>query len=232
MKNITCPFCDSKNIEEVKAIISPFNQKNYKLVNCVDCELQFFTPLIFDKNIYENEIINEYADFHKGRVVFPPWTKEVIRSLKNLSINLNDRKILEVGAGDGINYTALNKICFIKPKNYYVVEFDSKSVEQCRKRGIINIITSIFDQSTAAKFQHKFDVILLLEVLEYQINPKQFINSVFNLLNEDGLVVITVPNRERFFSTTLKFKEIYHLITFYALIKLFLGKILLILYTM
>jgi len=198
MKNINCPFCGSKTIKEIKAIISPFNQEKYNLMNCFECELRFFTPLIFE-NVYESETIKEYANFHKGRIIFPPWTKETISVLRNLSINLNDKKILEIGGGDGINYTALNEIYSIETKNYYVVELDSKSVEQCKARGITNIINSAFGPKTVAKIHDKFDVVLLLEVLEHQINPKEFIKLVFNLVAQNGIVVITVPNRERFF---------------------------------
>ena len=47
------------------------------------------------------------------------------------------------------------------------------------------------------KIKDKFDIILCLEVLEHQIKPKEFLDLCFKLLKEDGILIITVPNRER-----------------------------------
>ena len=88
-----CPFCGSKNIEEMKHIISPFNQKDYKLMNCFNCCLQFFIPLVFE-NVYETEVLEEYVRFHQGKRTFPPWTKELIRVIKKLNIDLENKKVL------------------------------------------------------------------------------------------------------------------------------------------
>ena len=197
--NTICPFCQSNNVDKLKDITSPFNQKNYELINCYDCYLQFFTPLIFEQEIYEAEINQQYIDFHKGRRFFPAWTNEMIRVIKKLKINLNDKTILEIGAGDGINYTALNEISHIKPINYYAIELDSKSIEQCRLKGITNIVHSIFNEAIVSSINKKFGIILILEVFEHQTNPRKFIKWVFDLLNSDGLIIMTVPNRERYF---------------------------------
>jgi len=200
-----CPFCGSKNIEEMKHIISPFNQKDYKLMNCFNCCLQFFIPLVFE-NVYETEVLEEYVRFHQGKRTFPPWTKELIRVIKKLNIDLENKKVLEIGAGDGINYSALHEAYQVTSTNYYAVEFDSKSVKQCRLKGITHIINAKFDRITVSKIRKRFDIILLLEVLEHQTNPKEFIELVFDLLDQDGLIILTVPNRERYFLQYVEFQ--------------------------
>jgi 2-polyprenyl-3-methyl-5-hydroxy-6-metoxy-1,4-benzoquinol methylase len=200
-----CPFCGSSNIEEMKHIISPFNQKDYKLMSCSECCIQFFIPLIFE-NVYEDEVVEEYINFHKGRRVLPPWMKELIRVIKSLNIHLEDKKILEIGAGDGINYSALHETFQVASTNYYAVEFDSKSIKQCRLKGITHIINAKFDRITASKIRKRFDIILLLEVLEHQTHPKEFIELVFDLLNQEGLIILTVPNRERYFLQYVEFQ--------------------------
>jgi len=196
--NTMCPFCGGINLKELEEIVSPFNQKKYQLINCANCYLQFFIPLVFE-DVYESEMMSAYVEFHKGRTSFPPWTREMLRIIRKFNIDLSHKKILEIGAGDGINYIALNEICRIEPQNYHVIELDSKSIEQCRLKGITKITNSVFNKTTVSKIDESFDIILILEVFEHQINPREFIQLVFKLLNQDGLVVLTVPNRERYF---------------------------------
>jgi len=199
-----CPFCNSNNVKLKREIVSPLNNKKYFHYYCKNCELEFFTPLIFE-NVYSNEKFNAYEYFHKGREDVPEWTKNVISILKKLNISLKNKKILEIGAGDGINFVAFKKEYTILNTNYYVVELDEKSTEVCRERGINNIINNFFNKQILDKINTKFDVILCFEVLEHQINPKEFLDTCFELLKEDGLIIITVPNREMSFH---KYKEI------------------------
>lgn len=207
MTNIqpACPFCYHVQVSKLRDIISPFNQKHYQLMQCATCELQFFTPLVFE-DVYENEIIEEYIRFHQGERILPPWTKELLHVIEMLPIPLEHKKILEIGAGDGVNYSALHRLHHVAPAQYYAVEFDSKSIEQCRLRGITHIIHTQFDCNTASQIHSQFDIILLLEVLEHQPNPKEFLEFVFNLLDQDGLIILTVPNRERFFLQYVEFQ--------------------------
>jgi SAM-dependent methyltransferase len=168
---------------------------------CNDCYLDFFSPLIFE-NIYENEKFSSYNEFHEGRDYIPEWTKEVIKVINKKNISLKNKTILEIGAGDGINYTAFKQNLSIGNKNYYGLELDKKSIKICKKRGIKNIINTYFNKNFKSK--SKFDLILILEVLEHQIDPKSFFEAVFTNLNKNGLVIISVPYRNRSF---LKFKE-------------------------
>lgn len=203
VNTIICPFCRNKKIRKIEKVISPFNQRTYELIECCNCYLQFFVPLIFE-NVYETEIMQEYVEFHKGRRNYPAWTQTMLQVIKNKNINLNHKKILEIGAGDGINYTALNEICQIRPENYSVIELDFKSIEQCKLKGITKIINSMFNKITVSNINDTFDIILILEVLEHQTNPREFIKLVFDLLNKGGIVILTVPNRERFFINEFK----------------------------
>jgi 2-polyprenyl-3-methyl-5-hydroxy-6-metoxy-1,4-benzoquinol methylase len=199
-----CPFCFSTNLKLKRKIISPINNKEYFHYYCKNCELEFFTPLVFE-DVYTTEIKKEYIYFHKGRKKIPEWTKNTIRILKKLGISLNNKKILEIGAGDCINFKAFKKEFNISNKDYYVIELDKKSTEVCKKKGIKNIINKFFDKKILNIINTKFDIILCFEVLEHQTNPKEFLETCFKLLNKDGLLIITVPNREMSFH---KYKEI------------------------
>lgn len=190
-----CPWCLSESLVKLKEIVSWINDKKYVLWECKNCELQFFTPLKFEE-IYSSEKCPDYKERHIGKKEIPEWTKEVVKFLKRKGISLENKKILEIGGGDCINFEAFKKVgC--NEENYYVIEIDKKSVKVCKERGVIHIINKFFDRNL--KINEKFDIIFCLEVLEHQTKPREFIEKTFSLLKKGGLLIITLPNRERAF---------------------------------
>ena len=195
---VKCPFCNSSEITYIRTLKSPINNKEYEHYYCKVCEIEFFYPLKFE-NIYEKESIKDYEFMHKGTRAIPPWTIEVINFVKEFNINLSGKKILDIGAGDGVNFIVLRRFFNVKPEQYYAIEIDRKSIETMRKRGIKNVINAFFGKEIINVMDGEFDIILATEVLEHQIAPREFLETAFSLLKDRGLIIITVPNRERFF---------------------------------
>ena len=182
MDKIKCPFCGSEDLKFKREMISQLNNKKYKHWFCKNCYLELFTPLIFKKEVYIDEKTKSYEERHKGGFKrIPDWTNETIKILRNMFKikDLSNKKILEVGAGDCINFVAFKEEFNISEKNYYTIEFDDKSVETCKKRGVINIINEFFDEKILDKIKDKFDIILCFEVLEHQTKPKEFLDVCF-----------------------------------------------------
>jgi len=202
--DVKCPFCSNKDVIFKRKIISPYNNKAYRHYYCRNCELEFFYPLVFE-NIYESELLEDYVLFHTGERKIPAWTKEMIKALKKLNINLENKKILDIGAGDGNNYLALREKFNITSDQYYAIEIDKKSINILKRRGVKHIINRFFNSSILNELKTKFNIILATEVLEHQINPKDFLDTAFKLLRDNGIMIITVPNRDRFF---IKYKEV------------------------
>ncbi len=203
-EELECPLCRSSKLNEIGELISKINNKNYKHYYCKNCELEFFTPLVFE-NIYDNEQVGGYIELHKGRREYPEWTKRLIKNIKKFNINLKNKKILEIGAGDGINYLALKENFGIDETQYYAIELDNKSIEICKKRGIKNVVNCFFDKSILNRMDCDFDIVIATEVLEHQINPREFLDIIFKILKKEGILFITVPNRDRFF---IKYREL------------------------
>jgi 2-polyprenyl-3-methyl-5-hydroxy-6-metoxy-1,4-benzoquinol methylase len=192
---VNCPICCNKSKLLFKEI-SRINKKEYELYFCNFCKLEFYNPLVFE-NIYENEKVGAYEEFHTGRIKMPPWSKELIRIIKKLKINLNKKEIFEIGIGDGNNYKAL-KENFTENFNFEGIELDKKSINVCKKRGIKKIYDEYFDLNFLKKHKKKYDIILCTEVLEHQVDPKEFLDCLFKILKKDGVLILTVPNREIF----------------------------------
>jgi 2-polyprenyl-3-methyl-5-hydroxy-6-metoxy-1,4-benzoquinol methylase len=203
--NTPCPFCGDREAQPLRQVHSPYNQRSYHLQHCHACDLQFFTPLVFE-DVYATELVQEYATFHQGRTRWPSWTTAALKTLAKCQIPVEDRTILEIGAGDGVNFAALRAHYQILPENYLAVELDPKSVIQCRQRGITRILNATFNRQIVAQIPECFDLIFALEVLEHQINPQEFLTVAFTLLKRDGLLILTVPNRDRYFLRYTEFQ--------------------------
>lgn len=196
-KKSICPYCGSRDTQKINYVDSSLNNKRYSLYFCNSCNIQFYTPLKFE-NIYENEKNKDYSSLHKGRNDLPEWTIEIENTIKKLKIDVKGKKILDIGAGDCINYKMLKENFSISTKQYYAVELDKKSVACGRRRGVRNIICGYFDMHILKKINIKFDILIASEVMEHQIDPKRFIETCFRLLKRGGILIITVPNRDRF----------------------------------
>jgi len=196
---VKCPFCSSKKIKFLRDLKSSINNKNYEHRLCNNCGLEFFTPLIFE-NIYETEIHGAYGSHHEGKKSYLEWTKQLVKTLKKLKLDYKNLQILDIGAGDCINFRALNEKFGVTAKNYSALEFDSKSCKVCKRRGVKNIINKPFNKCVLRQFKgKKYDLIISTEVIEHMVDLKEYIGTLIFLLNKGGIAVLTTPNKGRVF---------------------------------
>jgi 2-polyprenyl-3-methyl-5-hydroxy-6-metoxy-1,4-benzoquinol methylase len=201
---LNCPYCKKNKIKYIRKLKSNINNKYYDLNYCLNCGLEFFSPLIFE-NIYETELCEAYSSHHNGKKSYLEWTKELIFTLKKFNLNYKNLSILDVGAGDCINYKALKEFFHISNENYTAIELDNKSCLICKKRGVKNIIPKKFDNKILKDFKkNSFDIIISTEVIEHQIDLKDYVDTLFNLIKPGGFIFLTTPNRDRLF---LKLRE-------------------------
>lgn len=192
MKTIECPICDKEIILDkfLRIYISDFNNQEYKLYHCDNCEIEFWWPLKIIPEFYEKEGDIGYEFFHKGLRDLQSGHNIFFKNLPNVK-----GKLLDVGCGDGIFLKEVQKYGF----DVYGIDFDKKSIEIARNKfGLKNVYPlSLEDFSSYTKKENlKFDIITTFEVLEHQDNPQNFIKIVRELLTENGYFVGTIPNRD------------------------------------
>lgn len=192
--NDSCPFCRSQNAHFVKTV------HNSNLFACNDCTIQFFSPRIFDNNVYIGEKVSSiYADYHQLRMRPTMWLLEMISVIKKQQIDLSNKLILEIGAGDALNFEFLKKEFNITPNNYEILELDDKSVTSAKRRGITTAYIQFFDEKFAQANKEKYDILIITEVIEHQDDLKTFLQNAETILKKDGIIIITTPNRNRVF---------------------------------
>jgi len=196
--NIICPSCGNEIREDHfkrKYLYKTLN-KEYKLYHCDKCDLEFWTPLEFVKEIYENEEEVFYEGFHQGVIEL---TDDHFMFLRSYEGKVNGLKLLDIGCGNGSFIYKAKELGF----DVYGIDIDSKSIQAASEKfGLKNVYNMSLDEFVeyAKKEGLKFDVITFFHVLEHQTDPSGFIQKVKELLNPGGKVVGAVPNRDRGFA--------------------------------
>ncbi len=104
--------------------------------------------------------------------------------------DLHDKRILDVGCGNGYFLSVVMEKC----QHCYGTEFSAKLREFAQhKTGL-----PIFAQDLDNLPERDFDIITLFDVLEHIPDPLPFMRSVDRLLNPGGSVLIFTPNFDSF----------------------------------
>ncbi|MBI3397554.1 class I SAM-dependent methyltransferase [Candidatus Woesebacteria bacterium] len=109
-----------------------------------------------------------------------------MRRFKLINKYIRSGKVLDIGCSNGVFLE------IFKERGWEVWGVEpSKSAEVAEKHGI-KVIKS--DLENAKLPPHYFDVVILNHTLEHSDNPIKFLKIIKNLLTDEGLLFIDVPN--------------------------------------
>lgn len=191
---VNCSLCKNNNVRVVskidtKSIIEKyvklnvdvsnyFKKINYiELLECNNCFYRFYFP----KNIIGDGLF--YSKLQKNSWYYQSnkWEfNEIIKYIKGFSS-------LEVGCGDGAFLRLLNGI--IPNHSIHGIDINTKEFYDSKLK--------IFNQSLeefSIKDNNKYDNIISFQVLEHLTNPYEYFKKSLELLNENGRIIIAVPN--------------------------------------
>jgi SAM-dependent methyltransferase len=96
-------------------------------------------------------------------------------------------RLLEIGC-----YTAT--LADLLPKNveYLGVDFDEKAIEIARSHG--KKVYALNFNEEEFNFKEKFDIVVAAEILEHLVDPGKLITKLKELLADDGIIIISLPN--------------------------------------
>lgn len=179
-----CPICKQENIEKIISENYVLNTEKKQILldffYCHNCDFVFQkNPLDFDsiKEYYSN-VASRYRNSESTKTKIELREKQINFILDNFSSNINN--ILEIGADDGGFLT----LC----KNRWNAEtyFDELNDKACQ------ILLSKGHKEK--QYNYFYDLVVLLQVFEHIINPLDFLINLKNILNDNALVLIEVPN--------------------------------------
>lgn len=197
-----CAICNS--IVE----LIPFKSDDFNHYHCSSCDYDFFIQKKINispiSEIYENDIdyINDLS-ISKNYKDLIQWNHRIfLKFIKNKSI----KAILDVGTYNGF----LVKFLRDNQLKAYGIDFNPKSINS----GILNYKLKGYISTEISDFKiEKFDCILAFEVIEHVPNPTIFIEDMKKYLSNNGLIVLSCPNKNMMWRPPLDFPP-HHLSRF------------------
>jgi len=151
----------------------------------------------YEINYETHKHFEKYILQEKGRRLTAKWR------LDQVSKHIKPSRLLEIGCSGGLFLDEARK----KGWDVTGTEISIPAVKYARESLNLNIYDS--DDLSQLKFNNKFNVIVLFDILEHLDSPTHFIKYITdNLLESDGLIVIEVPNIFTFYSKLMNFLSI------------------------
>lgn len=116
-------------------------------------------------------------------------------TFKVLKENFQGTNILEIGPATGWISIIIDKFAREKNVNFDILDFSDTYKESTKKRNLkVNKFYSGDISDINFKLDEKYDFVLFQEVIEHTVSPFTSLININNLLNEDGILYVTLPN--------------------------------------
>lgn len=200
-----CPVCEGKEFKGISKV--NLENENFTILStdfCQQCGVVFRqtrpTPGWLKKSW-------QIRDLHQNNETIAPIFNEQLEQRRYLRysnlaqaleqiINVNDKKILDIGTGPGTGLKAFHDRSWIVTG----LEPDPIRAKIGREMYGLNIIESTLEEYVGNN--HNYDVVTIIHALEHFHSPLSFLKDVVRLVKEEGYVYIEVPDVMNFVSWT------------------------------
>lgn len=178
----TCPLCFKESEPRLAGVFG-----EYEMFFCEACEVEYAHPFKAPgAGWYE-----ESEAYSVSRVISRDLEWYHVAALGALTPR---GSLLDIGSGTGIFLDSARKAGF----EVWGIDFDRKNIEVARARYGLDKVYCLSVADLKKKFgERRFDVVTFFEVLEHLDAPAQFLEDAKGLLTPDGVIVLSVPNRDR-----------------------------------
>lgn len=207
----SCKICKQKSVL-VEKVEGYKRGVFYNIYYCENCNTSFTNSHEDDSKIYD--LIYKNSHKIKGYSRYEKYKSDVIKAnnpieylseqedmywavYKSIEMGVFNKssKVLEVGSGLGYLTYALHKSGF----NIKGCDISETAVEKARIKFNNNLIFFVADiYKLSENATEKFDTIILTEVIEHITNPISFLEALLKLLNKNGKLIITTPNKSSY----------------------------------
>jgi len=178
---VVCPSCGTTDrFFEIDKL------SEYTVVQCTVCSLQFSRPMKSPGGTwYDKAYVIRHSAIDTRIREYYTWALRVLPK---------QGKLLDIGCGEGVfvDYARRNGL------DAFGVDFSKEAVELGRKwYGLTTIFNSSLAELREVHHLVDFDIITMFEVIEHLENPAEFLHEIMTLLKPDGIIVVSVPNEDR-----------------------------------
>ncbi len=211
MKNQNSPLSESILSSFLQCKDHTVSRETFFILKDETLEILITSPKPNDEELskyYESEDYISHTDSNKTFIdkIYQKAKNYAIKKKVKLIVSLSNqdkvenqksKTVLDIGCGTGDFLAACNKSGFL------VSGIEPNKNARVRAKSKLGILTSkldVFDDSpeifnTINELENKkFDVITMWHVLEHVPNLLEYINKLKELLNENGRLIIAVPN--------------------------------------
>lgn len=180
-----CPLCSSMISKHFLFAKDPENgSKPYELVKCKKCDLVYIKDIPKDLNKHYN--INYYS---KQESFISNIIKKMSFYSRYLKLPKDVGNILDYGCGNG------DFLFEMRTKGFKVYGVESSESGRILSR---DKLLKVYDENEFYKLDKKFDIITLWHVFEHVPKPKRLLIKLKESLNDNGSLIICVPNIDAF----------------------------------
>tara|TARA_Y100000590_G_scaffold469664_1_gene658970 strand:+ start:2666 stop:3619 length:954 start_codon:yes stop_codon:yes gene_type:complete len=195
---VNCPYCQKSSTN------NEFKINGFKHVTCKNCDTVYVSPRLkneFIDKLYSEEYYSEM--FINSMIPVFDKRKELIGKRKFNQVtefSKSGGSVLDIGCGIG------EVIDVFKDNDWdcHAIEFNPGAVKWLKNKKI-NVSTIPFDKY---KSNIEFDVIMAWGVVEHVLNPKLFLDKVYELLKPGGIFVSEVPHGNSFLVDYVRVSEV------------------------
>lgn len=193
-----CPICNSNKTSlvfstpEYHGHQKKLNTKEFTYYHCRKCSAYYLSGVNFKSNYFRKYYDNEYYEINKIRSYLGSIYRKIpdnfkLWLLKKYGSTRKEKlRLLDVGMGNG------GFLFNMKNKNIQKYGIDLNPSYNYPD----NKVKMYKGDFINKKFQNKFDIITMWHVLEHIPEPVKLVNKSFELLNTDGLLILSTPNTE------------------------------------
>jgi SAM-dependent methyltransferase len=191
-----CPVCGSEQIQRLLDVRDhSISKENFQIWQCGDCSLRFTQHIPDQQSIgryYQSENYISHSDTKRGIISrlyhsVRNYTLVAKRKLINKVSGRMNGELLDVGCGTGAFINEMKRSGW----NVTGVEPDAGARQKAKE------LYGIEPMKAEALFElpaKKYDVITLWHVMEHIHELQPYVTQLKNLLKDDGILIIAVPN--------------------------------------